>query len=508
MTDHQLPPVSKPYWHDTIQTESFSSLDKSIKTDVAIVGGGITGITTAYLLAQQDFNVTLIDADTLISGTTGHTTAKITAQHGMIYDEFIQHFGQEKAQLYYEGNDQAAKLIEDIIEKHHIDCDYSKQDAFLFTNDEKFTDQLMNEKKAYDQLNIKSELTSQIPLDIPIKSALMMHNQAQFNPVKYLNNLIEICIQKGVQFYEQTMAIDVEYNKHPAIVTESGHRITCRYVVSASHYPFFDGQGFYPTRMYADRSYVIAAHCSDPYPGGIYINAEEPTRSIRVANIDGEEDLWLIGGENHKTGQGKPTMSHYDALNQFAHQHFQVTDIPYRWSAQDLVTLDKLPYIGPLTKKRTNILVATGYRKWGMTTGTMAANIITDLITETENPVAELFAPARFHADPAIKSFTTYNADVAKHLVKGKLSNSESDISDLQPDEAMIARIKGQRTGVYKDKEKNLHLVDTTCTHLGCEVTWNSGERTWDCPCHGSRFSYTGEVIQGPAKKPLKNIKK
>lgn len=505
MNNPQLPPVSDSYWKHTARLPQFPSLEESIKTDIAIVGGGITGITAAYLLAKQNISVTLIDAATLLSGTTGRTTAKITAQHGLVYDEFMQHFGEEKTDFYYQANIQAARLIEELIQTHNIDCDYSKQDSIIYTNDEKYIEQLEAEKHVYDQLNIDNDLSSQMPLEIPIKSALTMKNQAQFNPFKYLQALITAAVEMGVQFYEQTRATNVEYNKHAAIITESGHRITCRYAISASHYPFYDGTGFYPTRLYADRSYIIGAECSDPYPGGMYISAEEPTRSIRSTQLDGK-NLWLFGGENHKTGQGKSLISHYDALNKFAQNHFTIKTIPYRWSAQDLVTLDKLPYIGPITKNQTSILVATGFRKWGMTTGTMAAQLMIDMITERDNPYSQLFLPSRFNADPVLKSFASFNTDVAKHLIKGKLSHSESKTTELEADEAMIARVEGKRAGVYKDEDNKLHIVDTTCTHLGCEVNWNSGERSWDCPCHGSRFSYTGDVLDGPAKKPLKKI--
>ncbi len=258
--------------------------------------------------------------------------------------------------------------------------------------------------------------------------------------------------------------------------------------------------------MYPERSYLVAGKQNEKFAGGMYINAESPTRSIRSANIDGK-DMLLFGGENHKTGQGKSTMSHYEALQKFAKEFFEIEEIDYRWSAQDLTTLDKVPYIGPATKDNKTYLTATGFRKWGMTNGTIAGKILTDYITGTENPYFDLFTPSRFHADPAVKKFMEINADVAKHMIKGKLEFTQNNIDKLERDDATLARIDGKRVGVYKDKDEAIHMVDTTCTHLGCEVKWNSGDRTWDCPCHGSRFSYTGEVMEGPAKKPLKRIR-
>ncbi|MFD1360494.1 FAD-dependent oxidoreductase [Lentibacillus salinarum] len=500
-----IPQFPQAYWRDSVPLPDFPKLNESIKTDVAIVGGGITGITAAYLLTKQGLKVTLIDAGKLLNGVTGHTTAKITAQHGIIYDEFIQHFGEEKASLYYQACMDAKQFIEETIQTHQIDCDYRQEDAYIFTNSDEYVSQLETEKKAYDQLNISGELSNSMPLDIPVKSVLKMDNQAQFHPLKYLNVLVDEAVKNGLEIYEQTTAVDIEYTKHPNILTRDEHRINCNYVIQASHYPFYDGQGFYPTRMYPERSYIIAVKTPEQFPGGMYINAESPTRSVRSANMNGD-DLWLIVGENHKTGQGQSTMKHYEALQEYAEKQFGISEFVYRWSAQDLTTMDKLPYIGPVTKNEDNVFVATGYRKWGMTNGTIAAKIISNRILDKDNLYGELFTPSRFQADPAVRKFTRMNADVAKHMIKGKLEYTNDNVKDLKPDDATVTRVNGKRTGVYKDNDHQLYAVDTTCKHLGCEVNWNSGDRTWDCPCHGSRYAYTGEVIEGPANEPLNKV--
>ncbi|WP_374488573.1 FAD-dependent oxidoreductase [Virgibacillus sp. AGTR] len=504
MTKTQMPPESHSFWRET-SLPSFPTLESSVHTDVGIVGGGITGITAAYILAKQNINVTLIDADVIVNGTTGHTTAKITAQHGLIYDELIKHFGFDKAKLYYKAMMEAKQFIEDTIKQLDIDCDYKKEDAYIYTNSDQWKLDLEKEKQAYDQLNIEHEWSKEMPLDIPIKSVLQMKNQAQFHPLKYLNKMVHACKELGVQFYEHTTAIDVEYNKYPSIVTKRGHRIKCKQVICASHFPFYDRNSFYFARMYTGRAYILAIQSNKPFPGGMYINAESPTRSVRSTKWNGE-DLWLISGENHKTGQGKSTRSHFKALQTFANEYFHVDQIKYRWSAQDITTLDKVPYIGPIKKSEDAVFVATGFRKWGMTNGTVAAKIISDYILKQSSPYHELFTPLRFKADPSIRKFAQMNADVAKHMIQGKLDNTRNNSIELARDQATVTRINGNRTGVYKDTENNLHAVDTTCTHLGCEVEWNSAERTWDCPCHGSRFSYSGEVIDGPAKQPLKQI--
>nr|WP_249871996.1 FAD-dependent oxidoreductase [Oceanobacillus saliphilus] len=492
-------------WRENMTLPSFPALNESIKADIGIVGGGITGITAAYLLAKQNFNVVLLDAGPVLNGTTGHTTAKITAQHGLIYDELINHFGLEKASLYYKAAEEAKQFIEQTVNEHRINCNFSKEDAYIYTNDGSYISDLEKEKEAYDQLKIDNQLTDKIPLDIPIKSALIMHNQAQFHPLEYLKVLLNEGLKKQLTVYENTIATDIEYVKHTNIITREGHRVTCRYVIVASHFPFYDRQSFYFARMYPERSYLVAGKSPLNFPGGMYINAETPTRSIRSAKFEGE-DIILIGGEHHKTGQGKSTMAHYEALQKFAQDHFKIDKIDYRWSAQDLTTLDKVPYIGRMTKGDKTVLTATGFRKWGMTSGTIAAKILADNIQDQENPYSDLFSPARFEADPGLKKFMEINADVAKHLIKGKLEFTKNTVSELATDDATVTRMDGKRVGVYKDEEDTLHMVDTTCTHMGCEVTWNSGDRTWDCPCHGSRFDYTGEVVEGPAKKPLTKI--
>lgn len=490
------------YWIESVETPSFSPLTEDIDVDVVIVGGGITGITASYLLTNEGMSVAVLEADSVFGGTTGHTTAKLTAQHDLIYDSFIQTIGRSNARLYYEANIEALQFVEKMIETHHIPCDFQKQDAFLYATMDKSVQKLKKEAQAYEKLGINGSLIKDIPLDLEIKRALVMENQAQFHPVKYLRFLLDKVLTKNGQIFEHTVAVNVEKGERPTVLTRDGKRVRATDVLICSHFPFYEGLGLYSGRMYADRSYVIAAKTTKAFPGGMYLSIDEPTRSLRSVQMNGEE-LVLIIGEDHRTGESIDTKNHYKALKAFGEEVFGIEEIPYHWSTQDLITLDNIPYVGNITSDVPNVYVATGYRKWGMTNGTAAALLLADLVLKRKNRYEKLFAPARFYANPSIKNFFLQNANTTFHLLKGKIDFPFRTIHDLKKDEGAVVFMNGHRKGAYKDTEGNVHIVDTTCTHVGCEVEWNNGERSWDCPCHGSRFSFTGEVIEGPAEKKL-----
>jgi glycine/D-amino acid oxidase-like deaminating enzyme/nitrite reductase/ring-hydroxylating ferredoxin subunit len=488
----------KTYWRE-IELPAFEKLSEDLAVDVAIVGAGITGITAAYLLSKEGLKVALIEAGGILNGTTGHTTAKLTAQHNLFYDELINHFGEEKAKLYYESHSNAIKFVEN----KGIDCDYSKQDAYVYATTDQNKSKIETEWSAYERLGIKGGLKDTIPFSIQAKAAIMMKNQAQFHPLKFLKGLLNEAVTSGCLVFENTTAVDLEDEEtDPKVITKDGHKVACKHVIIASHFPFYDKPGLYFARMYASRSYAIGIKWDKEYPGGMYISAENQPRSIRYTPYN-DSKLLIIGGEEHKTGQGVDTLKHYQAIADFAKEAFGTSEYIYRWSAQDMVTLDRVAYIGPITENKEKVLVATGYKKWGMTTGILAGHLLTDYVMERENPYKELYSPSRFHADPDLHRVITTNADVAKHLVKGKLEFVPKDPGDLLKGEGSAVMHNGKRAGAYKDENGKLYLVDTTCTHLGCETEWNHAEKTWDCPCHGSRFSYAGDVVEGPALKPL-----
>lgn len=505
-SDSRLPQFPESYWRDSVRLPSFPRLTENLAADVTIVGGGITGITAACLLAKEGLQVVLLESSRILGGTTGHTTAKITAQHDVMYSKLIDQIGEEQARLYYQANDQALQFIRNRVEAKALDCVFSKEEAYIYTQSDQEIETLQQEWKAYEKLGIPGEYRETSPLPFPVKAALVMHNQAQFHPLRYLADLVDDFVQAGGRIFEQTTAMDIDKGDRPRVITELGHEVSCSHVLIGSHFPFDDKTGWYFARMHAERSYVLGILTKREFPGGMYISVEQPKRSLRYTTMENGEKLVLVGGESHKTGQGICTIKHYEALEQFGESAYGIRDIVYRWSAQDLDTLDNLPYVGRVTSGHPNILVATGYGKWGMTSGTAAALLTRDLILNRDNPYAELYSPSRFHANPGVMNAITQNADVAGHLVAGKLDIVRRNPEELKPDEGAHVAVNGHKAGAYRDSSGKLYLVDATCTHMGCEVEWNDGDRSWDCPCHGSRFSYTGEVLEGPAKEPLARL--
>ncbi|MCC9022532.1 FAD-dependent oxidoreductase [Bacillus nakamurai] len=493
------------YWRNSADIPSFPALTEDTECDVAVIGGGITGLTTAYELTKRGFRVAVIEADQILNGTTAGTTAKITAQHDFIYADLIQQLGLTSARLYFEAHLHAMDYMKQLIKDNSIACELTAQDAYLYTNTESGVKNIRSEQEAYTKLGIEHELVKELPVPVDCKLGLAMKNQAHFHPLLYASSLVQEMVKRDARIYEQTAAIDIKKEPQPEVVTKNRHGVKCKYIVCSSHFPFYDGGGLYAARMYASRSYVLAVKPKHPYPEGMFLSIDKPSRSLRYTTMKGEK-LVLVGGESHKTGQGKPPSEHYEALKQFAEDTIGIESIPYHWSAQDLVTIDKIPFIGPISGNEEHILAATGFKKWGMTSSALAASLLADRIENKKNPFSSLFTPSRFHPDPGLKKLFSYNADVAKHLIAGKLEKPDDSPDELAPGEGKIVTVNGKRAGAYKDEQGRLHLVDTTCTHLGCEVEWNDGERTWDCPCHGSRFTPDGKVAEGPAVKPLKKI--
>lgn len=493
------PPQS--FWMASTKKTDYPKLDKDIKVDVAIIGGGITGILCAYMLNKKGIKIAVIEADHILQGTTGHTTAKITSQHGLIYSKIKSQIGEEYAKQYADANESAIRMFEKIVKENNIECSFVPESAYVYTLQEEYVKKINDEVKAASSLDIKAVYLDEIPLPFPVKAAVRFDNQAQFHPLRFLTSLAKQIADFDVQIFEQSRVVDIEGDESYVLTTNTGKKISAEKVIIATHYPFYNKHGLYFARIYSERSYVLAIKAKEDYPGGMYITAEEPGRSLRSQSSEHGE-LIFVGGEHHKTGQGTDTIKHYEALVDFADQTFTIQNIPYRWSTQDCMTLDDIPYVGHFTADTPNIYIATGYGKWGMTNSMASSMILRDLIIEGKSPWQDVYSPSRETIIASAKEFVVQNLNVAEKLIGGKISPLPDDV-EIKPGEGKIIEANGQRAGAYRDEQGKLHIVDTTCTHMGCELNWNSAERTWDCPCHGSRFSYKGDVIEGPALRPL-----
>lgn len=491
----------QPYWLASVPRPEFPSLEEDIKVDAAIIGGGITGISSAYMLTKEGLKVAIIEADRILQGTTGHTTAKITSQHGLIYNKIKSKMSEEFAKQYADANETAIRTIERIAKEHSIECDYTTESAYVYTQRDGYIQEISDEVKTASDLGIKASYVEEIPFKLQIKAAVRFDNQAQFHPHKYLLALIKELTGKGGTIYEQSRVVEIEESSPCVIKTNKNKKVTAEKVIIASHYPILNKPGMYFARIYPERSYVLAIKAKEKYPGGMYITAEEPGRSLRNQNTE-DGELIFVGGEHHKTGQGEDTIKHYEALVDFADSIFTVEDIPYRWSTQDCMTLDEVPYVGHLTSQTPNMYVATGFRKWGMTNSTASAMLLHDLILHGKSPWQDVYSPSRKTVMASAKKFVIENINVADNLIEGKLKPSPEDV-EIKPEEGKIVKADGHRSGAYRDEQGTLHVVNTTCTHMGCELNWNSAEKTWDCPCHGSRFTYEGDIVEGPALNTL-----
>ena len=428
--------IAKSYWLDSTSETNYPTLEKDIKVDIAIIGGGITGITTAFLLKNEGFKIALIEADKIAQGTSGHTTAYVTSQHDIIYSDLIKRMGIEKAKQYADANEGAIDFIENTVKKYNIDCEFYRLPAYIYTTDENYIETIKAEAKAAKSLGIKAKYIEKLDLPFSIKGALCFENQAQFHPRKYLLKVAELISGNGSQIYEHTRAVDIKHDNLYTVITDTGFKVTASKVILASHFPFYDGLGLYFARLRPERSYVITAKIKDDLPKGTFVDAGESGWYFRMQNYrDGQ--MIIIGGQDHKTAHGGDMMKHYDNLKEFAQENFNVEEFLYRWSTQDYITIDGVPYVGNLTSKSENIYVATGYGEWGMTNGTAAANILRDIIVNNESHYEEVYNPSRHIFTNGIKNFVVENYDVAWQLIKGKLNAGQYNFH-LKNDEGKI----------------------------------------------------------------------
>ena len=472
-------------WNRTTDIPRREKLNRDVETDVAVIGAGMAGVLIADRLKRKGLRATVLEAKRIGSGQTGHTTAKITSQHGLIYHGLIERFGKEKARQYADANQQAIGEYAKIIRERGVECDFREAPAYLYSGVN--AEPLRREAEAAALLGIDAAFVTETELPFPIAGAVRFDGQAMFHPLHFLR-----AVSDGLEIYEETPAITVEGHE---IRTESG-RVRAEHIVFACHFPFVNVPGWYFLRMHQERSYVLAVE-NGWHPEGMYFGVDPEGLSFRAA-----EGLTLIGGGNHRTGENSQG-GRYEALRQQAKGLFPDGREVARWSAQDCMTLDGLPYIGPFAPSAPCWHVATGFGKWGMTSSMVAAMVIADSIVGHTPDWADVFSPSRFELSASAKNLATETAQAFKGLTRELLSLPRGVLDDLPRGHGGIVETDGQKMGVYKDDEGHCHVVNPRCPHLGCQLEWNPDEKSWDCPCHGSRFHYDGSLIDNPAQENL-----
>lgn len=469
-------------WRSSVIFSGCTPMQTDMETDVAIVGGGMAGILTAHFLEQAGRHCIVLEAERVGSGQTGNTTAKVTSQHGLIYEKLIQSVGRKQAQQYADANQEAIERYRILIRKYKIDCEWQEKEAYLYTRENARA--IRAEFKAAAELGLPAELTDKTELPFSVEKALCFKGQASFHPLKFLAQ-----IAGRQKIFEQTKVLRAE----PHLLVTNRGCVKAKQIVFAGHYPFLLRPGYFFLRMHQERSYVLAMKNASPLQN-MYLGIDENALSFRQAG-----DMLLLGGGSHRTGdveQGNP----YDYLQYKAETYFPQAEILYQWSAQDCMPLDGIPYIGQFGKKAEDWFVATGFQKWGMTSSMAAALVLTDLMCGRENPYAEVFSPQRINALASAKSFLEEGKYAIVNLAKERISFPKEKIEEIRPGTGGIVEYDGKKAGVYRDGKGEFYAVSVKCPHLGCQLAWNQAEKSWDCPCHGSRYDYKGRLLDGPAQ--------
>ena len=487
-------------WLDDLPTTSHPSLTERRSFDVAVVGGGVTGLTTALLLARDGRSVCLLDQGSIGTGTSGHTTAKVTSQHHLTYAKLRVTHGADGARTYAQAMEAAKERVAAFADEG-IDCDLRRRPAYVYATRTSERALIEAETSAAQEAGLPATLDDQVPLPFDTLGGMRFDDQIELHAGKYLQGLAARLVAAGGEIFEHTRAVDVKEADTCVVHTDKA-RVRAQHVVVATLLPFLDRGGHF-ARAFPSRSYVLTARVTGGLPDAMLINAAPPLHSIRAVPLRGEE-LLMILGEDHHVGSAKATPERYERLAQFARERWDVVSFEHRWSAQDYSPDDGVPYIGPVNVRSRRVHVATGFKKWGMTAGTAAGMLISDAIGGRANAWAPLFSSTRVKPLAEAPRFVSENARVGVRFVADRLlAPGQRDIDDLRQGEGDIVSCKGEKVAGYRDEAGRLHAVSARCTHLGCQVAWNGAENSWDCPCHGSRFTPDGDILNGPATTPL-----
>jgi len=496
------------WWMASSGSTSYPPLPPGVETDVVVLGAGIAGITTAYALAKEGRSVVLLDAGRVAAGVTGYTSAKVSVGHNLVYADLADRFDDATSKGYADSQTAALEWLCATADREGIECELERLPFLVYTELPEEREQVQAEVAAADTAGLAASLVTDTGLPVASVAAIRIENQAQFHPRKYLLALVERFVGLGGQVFEMTRALDVEAGDPCVVQTDHGD-LRAREVVVATHFPFLD-RGLLFARLAQYRDVVVACPIDEgraPTEMAISTGSEEGgTHSFRTAPYRDGQRLLIVTGGQFKTGSTSDVESQYDDVAAWTRQHFDVGAVAYRWSTQDTSSVDRLPYIGRLPNAGDHVWVATGFSAWGMTGGTLAGMLLADLLQGRDNPWESLYDPSRKDLRASASKLVHETLDVAKALVGGQFRTDVAGPEQLEAGQAGIYRGKEGLCAAYRDDSGTVHAVKARCTHLGCTVRFNDAEKSWDCPCHGSRFGIDGAVLHGPAVEPLAEV--
>ena len=496
---------TNPFWFDNTPAPKFAALKEDIAVDVLVIGAGITGVTAAYLLKRAGCNVALVEKGRCLSGDTACTTAHLTCVTDTLLSDLVKNFGSDHAQAVWDSQLAAIDMIDRIIWREQIKCQFDWVPAYLYQGERAID--LQKEADLANELGFDAEYVKAVPF--VNRPGVRFDNQAKFHPRKYLLALLRlICSGKGCQVFEQTNIDEIEGTPITA-TTSDGARIHCEHVLIATHVPLQGKSGLLPATVLQSKlapysTYVIGGWVPrGTVPEALYWATGDPYDYVRVDRRH-DHDFVIFGGEDHKTGQLDETQQCFSRLEQRLKHFLPEIAITHRWSGQVIETNDGLPYIGETAERQ---YVATGFAGNGMTFGTLSAMMFADDVMDEANPWSELFDTGRTKVKGGLWNYLKENKDYPYYLIRDRFAGKGGhSLRAITRGRGEVVELNGQMAAVYRGLDSQIHVRSATCTHLGCYVHFNDAEHTWDCPCHGSRFKVNGDVLAGPAEEPLKEI--
>jgi len=494
--------TGNPFWFDGVVRKSYPALAEDLAVDVAIVGGGIVGLHCAHRLADTGLKVIVLEARRIGQQATGRSTAKVTSQHGQRYTSLKKKFGEESAHIYARANQGAVEEIAALAGGMEDQAGLEPKSAYIYATDEKQAEQLQKEWEIARELGLPAEIVSEAGLPFPTTALLKYSGQYQFNPYLYLLGLAER-VAGRTPVYEQSRVTDIS-GSEPVKLSVNGRTVSAGQVVVATQMPVVSEGKFFAKAFPFAHAVAAAMLPEGRSLNGMFISAGTPSHSLRTAVKDGQTYLIAASGE-FKTGEPETEREMIEDLRSFLSQNFGIGEFTHLWTNEDFRPMDGAAFIGPATSGRENLLVATGFDAWGITQGVVAGAILAERILGREHPAASLFDATRIKPLAGALEFAKGNVEAAGHLIGDRwMKRAAVPLDSIAPGEGGIIARNGEQLAVRRKDDGSLIALSATCTHMGCIVGWNGIDRTWDCPCHGSRFDEWGEVIAGPAVSALK----